>query len=250
MVYTAGPMSGIPQFNFPAFDEAAARLRRLGYEVVSPAELDSPESRAAALASEDGDPAEYASTTGETWGDLLARDVKIVADEVDVVAVLPGWQSSRGARLETYVARLCGKPVVEYPTLDPVDARVLDAAHLGLALEVTPTAGEERVVNAETGGAKGRKPQRMELVPWRSVAAISEVYAFGAAKYDEHNWLRGYAWSLSFGALMRHLAAFWAGEDDDPESGLSHLAHAGFHVLALLTFTERFASLDDRPPRP
>lgn len=236
-------MSGLPRFNFPAFDEAARQLREQGYDVVSPAELDSPESRAAALASEDGDPEGYGAKTGETWGDLLARDVKIVADTVDAVAVLPGWETSRGARLETYVARLCGKPVLLYPSLNPVPERDLDAAHLGLA-----PSGEVRVTNAETGGAKGRKPQRMELVPWEAVAAMSEVYAFGADKYEEHNWLRGYEWSLSFGALMRHLASWWSGEDTDPESGLSHLAHAGFHVFALLTFERRFPTLDDRPP--
>jgi hypothetical protein len=110
--YLAGPMTGIPQFNFPAFDSAAARLREAGYDIVTPSELDSPEARKAALASPDGDPDGYKRETGETWGDLLARDVKIVADEVDGVAVLPGWASSRGARLEVFVARLCGKPIL------------------------------------------------------------------------------------------------------------------------------------------
>jgi hypothetical protein len=114
-VYIAGPMTSIPGFNFPEFDRAAAHLRARGHEVVSPAELDSPEHRVAALASTDGDPAAYNATTGETWGDLLARDVKIIADSgVEAIVVLPGWERSRGARLETFVAAgLCGLPVYE-----------------------------------------------------------------------------------------------------------------------------------------
>lgn len=114
-VYLAGPMTGIPRFNFPAFDDAATMLRKRGYDVVSPAELDSPEHRAAAMASTDGDPTAYNSQTGETWGDLLARDVKLIADEgVEAIVVLPGWECSRGARLETFVGGLCGLRVYAF----------------------------------------------------------------------------------------------------------------------------------------
>lgn len=116
--YIAGPMTGIPQFNFPAFDAAAVALRARGIAVASPAELDSPEARAAALASPDGNLSSYEYQTDLTWGDLLARAVKIVADQVGSVVVLPGWENSRGARLEVFVARLCRKPVYRYPDLE------------------------------------------------------------------------------------------------------------------------------------
>lgn len=114
-VYLAGPMTGVPQFNFPAFDAAAHRLRGVGFDVVSPAELDDPDTRAAALASTDGAPG-TGSSNGETWGDFLARDVKLIADQgIEAVVVLDGWERSRGARLETFVAnRLCGIPVLHF----------------------------------------------------------------------------------------------------------------------------------------
>lgn len=112
-VYLAGPMTGIPAMNFHAFDAAAADLRARGYDVVSPSELDDPEDRAAALGSEDGDLSKLES--GKSWGDFLARDVKLIADEgIEAIVVLPDWEQSRGARLETFVGRLCGLPILLY----------------------------------------------------------------------------------------------------------------------------------------
>ena len=107
-VYICGPMTGIPQFNIPLFDKVAAHVREMGFEVVSPAELDNPETRAASLASKDGAPG-TGSSNGETWGDFLARDVKLLADTgIKGFVLLPGWQRSRGARLEVFVGLLCG----------------------------------------------------------------------------------------------------------------------------------------------
>lgn len=108
-VYVAGPMSGIPQFNYPAFLAAAERLRAQGLEVLCPAEMDTPEMQEAALASETGNITDLDST-GETWGDVLAKDVKLVSDVIDEVCLLPGWQNSRGARLEAYCALSVQKP--------------------------------------------------------------------------------------------------------------------------------------------
>lgn len=133
-VYVAGPMTGIPSFNFPAFDAAAAELRQMGYTVVSPAEMDDEETRATAMASPDGSPGS-GSSKGETWGDFLARDVKLVADQVDGIVVLPGWHKSRGARLETFVAFLCGKPIVYYGSLRSVSKKQLAKAWLGALLD-------------------------------------------------------------------------------------------------------------------
>ena len=127
--YVAGPMSGIPQFNFPVFDAAAADLRAKGYTIVSPAELDSEETRQAALASIDGAPG-TGSHMNETWGDFLARDLKLIADVVDGVIVLPGWEKSSGARTETFMAFVAKKPIVYYPTMEPVKPRDLALAWL------------------------------------------------------------------------------------------------------------------------
>lgn len=96
-VYLAGPMRGIPDFNFPAFDYAAEKLRALGFEVFSPADHDR-------LLNPDignnptGD--ESKITSGHTIRDFLGADLAWITREADIVAVLPGWEKSSGANAE------------------------------------------------------------------------------------------------------------------------------------------------------
>lgn len=106
---------------------------------------------------------------------------------------------------------------------------------------------EIRVKNATTGGEKGQKLERFDLLPAGPLAKIARHYGVGARKYADRNWEKGYDWSLSYGALQRHLNAFWDGEDIDEETGSPHLAAAGFHVLALLEFMNTHPELDNRP---
>ena len=105
-------MTGYEQFNIPAFDLATGLLRKAGLDVTSPAELDSPEVRAAAMASADGDQKDVDRI--ETWGDMLARDVKMITDELDALIMLNGWQRSSGAKLEAYVGILGKKDFYLY----------------------------------------------------------------------------------------------------------------------------------------
>lgn len=99
---------------------------------------------------------------------------------------------------------------------------------------------------SRTGGQKGAKPQRMDLLPWDTLLELSEHYAKGAEKYESHNWRKGYDWSLSLASLFRHAASFAAGEDFDPETGSLHVAGAAFHALTLMTFYREHPDFDDR----
>lgn len=122
-------MTGLPQFNFPAFDAMAARLRALLFEVVSPAELDDPEDREAALASADGSMLGGHGKTKKSWGDFLSRDVKLIADGgIEGIVVLPGWETSRGARLETFVGFLCRIAIYRLVGHSLVKVSLLDLA--------------------------------------------------------------------------------------------------------------------------
>jgi Domain of unknown function (DUF4406) len=114
-IYLAGPMSGLPQFNFPAFFDAAIKLRAQGFEVVSPAEIDNEEDKGAALSSTDGDNRNLATMNNKTWGDFLARDVKLLADTgIQGIVFLPNWMKSKGAKLEAFVGLLQGFSFWEY----------------------------------------------------------------------------------------------------------------------------------------
>jgi hypothetical protein len=89
------------------------------------------------------------------------------------------------------------------------------------------------------------KPE-MDLLPREALVEIAKGFGFGAVKYGRFNWRNGLKWSRVYSALNRHLAAWNAGEDFDPESGLNHLAHAGCNLMFLLTYLEEHPELDDR----
>ena len=185
---------------------------------------------------------------------------------------------------------------------------------------------EVRIVDPNTGGEKGQKDARFDLIPQEAIWMLAEAYGRGAEKYSrwipvshdtpaqelvvlcscesttnlqsatpigdmlqkdstkvldsseilsrlsaEHsptcritkvpkrivngvlelefdrNWERGYNWSLSFGALQRHLWQFWNGEDIDEETGTPHIVSVLWHASALATFQARDKGNDDRP---
>ncbi len=97
-LYLSGPMSGIPEFNFPEFEAATKMLRVQGHHVCSPVEMDR----------EDG-----ISPENAVWGTLLARDVKTIANGgIEAICVLPGWANSKGARLEVTLGLLLDLPII------------------------------------------------------------------------------------------------------------------------------------------
>lgn len=92
--------------------------------------------------------------------------------------------------------------------------------------------------------------RRWNLFPFSAAEPIIDVLEFGCIKYDVDNWKKGMAHSRNFNSLMRHLTAWWEGQDMDEETGLSHLAHAGCRILFLLYNAQEHPEDDDRPGRP
>ncbi|AIY32520.1 hypothetical protein PBI_LUCKY2013_159 [Mycobacterium phage Lucky2013] len=115
--YVSGPMSGLEDFNHPAFNAKAAELRAAGEEVINPAEFD----------------AEIGPD--QSWDTYLRRDLILLAQHCNKIVLLPGWQSSIGARLELHVAEQLGMTVV-YPTGETVHHRPAGAVKLAQHREV------------------------------------------------------------------------------------------------------------------
>lgn len=104
-IYVAGPMRGLPLFNFPAFDAAAMRLTWEGWRVISPAELDRRHGFDPLELPTDWD---WTKTPqGFDFRHAIERDLAAI-QEVDAIYMLDGWQKSRGAKAEHATAEWLG----------------------------------------------------------------------------------------------------------------------------------------------
>ena len=87
---------------------------------------------------------------------------------------------------------------------------------------------------------------RYDLIPVVPLRGVADVLTMGADKYGDNNWRDGIRWSRMFAAVLRHMYAFWKGEEIDDESGLSHLSHAACGLLMLEEYRLKHRSYDDR----
>lgn len=95
-IYVAGPMTGLPEYNLPAFAAATLELQSLGHDAVNPGHR--------------------GVIPGYTWQDYMRDALRLLLD-CDAVALLPGWESSDGARLEVRLARKLDmdvRPITEW----------------------------------------------------------------------------------------------------------------------------------------
>lgn len=92
------------------------------------------------------------------------------------------------------------------------------------------------------------KKPKWHLIPLKVLEDIARVATFGADKYDEDNWKYVQPGpNRYYDALMRHLTDWQDGEHDDPETGFSHLAHAGWNIMALAWFEKQGHTLEIDP---
>jgi len=113
-VYLAGPMRGVAEFNFPAFDSASSWLRGQGFHVFNPAERDVAK-YGVELSQGNlfGDEAQAKADHGFDLREALGADLAWITEHAEAVAVLPGWGFSAGARAEVAVACALGLVVLQ-----------------------------------------------------------------------------------------------------------------------------------------
>lgn len=255
-LYIAGPMTGIPGFNIPAFEAAAHMLRARGHRVFSPVELDG-DDVAVLRASETGDHADLP----RPYEDYIQRDEELLrTEELDAIALLPGWENSGGVARELAIADERGLELYLVNGYEPKGLQPIEPPKLG---DGYPTAaplydGDRFVPFSEnperqrsaTGGVKdNRSKPRVDLIPIEPLIGAAEVLAYGAEKYKPHNWRLGLSWSQTYASLQRHLMAWFNGEDTDPETGHTPLDHAMCQLLFLTTYVHRgedYKQHDDR----
>lgn len=237
-VYIAGPMRGIPEFNFPAFDAAAALGRALGYEVISPAELD----RESGFSEKghDGqvnDRGHSEAITIDFMRRAAHRDFFAIIGTpekpgVDAVALLPGWEKSRGAKAEKAMAEWIGLDVLDARTFTP-----LGETPFSNGPEITHQVGDlvikdsGRRENFATGAVRDQKEGkgRYDLLPMHALERLAKVYEGGALKYGEENWRKGIPLRRFLDSALRHLCKFAQGQRDE-----DHAAMAAWNILSLI----------------
>ena len=113
-IYLAGPMRGIPEFNFPAFDRAAAQLEREGHLVFNPAAKDAGK-YGTGISKDNPEGCEdvAASQHGFSLREALGADLAWICAHADAIALLPGWRNSKGATAEHATAIALGLEVIE-----------------------------------------------------------------------------------------------------------------------------------------
>lgn len=112
--------------------------------------------------------------------------------------------------------------------------------------EEEDTISHEEVWKEDAGKKfDGGKPP-ISLISTIALVEEARVLDFGRQKYDAHNWRKGMQWSRLLDAALRHITSFNSGEDKDPETGLSHLAHARCCLGFLLDYELNHPEKDDR----
>jgi hypothetical protein len=119
---------------------------------------------------------------------------------------------------------------------------------VGPELAETHTKWGGKLKTHKSGAKRANEDKvRYDLVPIAALRDAAQAWTFGAEKYGDRNWEKGFDWSGPYGSMQRHLQAWFAGEDFDKESGLSHLAHAACNLQMLQQFEYTYPEGDNRP---
>lgn len=106
-------------------------------------------------------------------------------------------------------------------------------------------------INSEEKGSGARANSgkvSFTLIPLQLLAGVARVFMGGKLKYAEWNWAKGMVWSAPMDCIFRHLIKFWwLVENDDADTGESHLDHVICNLLMLKHYISTFKEGDDRP---
>jgi len=257
--YIAGPMKGIKLFNFPAFDAARDLLNNVwdGFIAVSPADIDRDHGFDPIHLPDDHDWSVIPVQAG-TREEIIRRDIDAVLS-CNAIYMLPGWEKSAGAKAELHLARWAGKRIYHHKDAvkphrmpEAVNADFVDPPQL--AQISAPTSAEHKDTNPKDSVGCTKPP--MHCIPAHVMFEVGMGMFEGGWKYREANYrVIGVRASIYYDAAMRHLMAWWEGEDIDPASKIHHISKV-MSCLAVLRDCQLQAEngsgvdyKDDRPPK-
>jgi len=281
--YLSGPMTGLAYFNFRAFEIVAKQLRDVGWFVYSPRENDgeagiepNPEGKLG-----EGGPEYKDLMKRDLWqvcdsdavfvmpGWEYSEGAKLevyVAHQVNVpVYTFPGVREIEAPEHvpHEFSSRWTGEKTATGESLLPETAeewlREALTRGWGLASEPPfPDFGPSWRDTSAEGTSKGRREAIFANIPVHALVQLARVHGNSVvpkdgepAKYADvepgvPNWSKGCPWSWMLDALWRHLLAWQAGVDEDPESGLSNLAHVLWMACTLMEYQRLARGTDDR----
>lgn len=152
------------------------------------------------------------------------------------------------SNLADYICTQPIPPMINKLTGNPMTIKDGHWVEIGKDVEIDhgPSAIDLLVSNMSFVKHDQDKP-RMDLIFWPAIEDLAKVLTHGARKYSDNNWHKCTSVMRYFGAAMRHMIAFWRGEDNDPESGLPHLSHAMCCIMFIQgIFSLHGSSADDR----
>lgn len=100
-----------------------------------------------------------------------------------------------------------------------------------------------------TGARYNESKPAYDLMPMHLFEEVCHVWEYGAEKYAAWNWAKGMKWTVPYACICRHLFAWFTGEDNDKETGYSHLAHVVCNVMMLMHYRDFYPEGDDRPKK-
>ncbi len=249
-VYLAGPMRGIKDFNFPAFHHATKVLRDRNFEVFSAAEYEEELYGVGFNLSETGDLKDISMPNWD-FREAYAKDCDYISRKADGVAVLPGWERSKGASGEVAIARALGLYVFEADTglLIPPEAK--QECHGAVAINNRGHRVGCECIGCLRSCGIGGAPNRAVILPEDSkerkrypvasglldyfpdaLAAVSHVSAVGNEQHSPGtpvHWDRSKSGDEA-DTMQRHFLERGSLDKD----GLRHTAKMAWRALALL----------------
>lgn len=258
--YVGGKMTGVPEYNFPAFFAASKFMEEQGYEAINPAKMDLHYGYTLEKL-ENLTPTEFQ----EFLKGAMKRDLDAIQG-CDALVLLPGWESSKGARAEKAVAEWGGKRIgylwsergdgfrltwedEKQPLPYSSDERAeWDVEFQDGFLEATGAAKATRLHPNDPKGAAGAMKAPMQLLPPDALVEVSKAMGYGASRYGAWNFIEAQVCASTYiGAIGRHWASWAKGIDKDTDSGLDHMAHIAANCLIIMTAAQQGTLIDDRP---